>query len=112
VRFSSDLRAALVLTGEQVAAGVPQVRRVELAVQERRTLQTLHEELTESESLLRQAEKNWNDFQHQLLAKYVPGTGEGTGVALSGDLGYTVPPPWNHGIALTADFRFVVPRDF
>ena len=117
LRFSSGLRTAFALTDEELAPGVKQATSVELKVEERRKLEALVTELTESQRSLKQAQTHWKDFQNGLVADHIPITlgADGVGpVALTLSNGKTVgvAREWLNGIALTPDFRFAVPRQF
>jgi hypothetical protein len=61
--------------------------------------------------LLTQAEKNWLDYQHQLMADHFPATGEGTVVTLASGKSVAILRPWGTGLAFALDFRFAVPID-
>jgi len=121
LRFSSDLRTAFALSDEELAPGVKQARSVELKVEERRKLEALVTELTESRRSLKQAQTHWNDFQNELVADHIPGIPGTPGlgpiagpiaVTLSDGKTVSVAREWLDGIALTPDFRFAVPRQF
>jgi hypothetical protein len=117
LRFSSDLRIAFAPSDEELAPGVRQATSVELKVEERRKLEALVTELTESQRSLKQAQTHWNDFQNELVADHIsrtPGvSGEGPiAVTLSDGKTVAVAREWLNGIALTPDFRFAVPRQF
>jgi hypothetical protein len=114
LRFSSDLRTAFALSDEEVAPGVKEATSVELGVEERRKLEALVAELTESKGSLKQAQTHWNDFQNELVADHIPQTsGHGrVGVTLSNGKTVGVALEWQNGIALTPDFRFAVQRRF
>ena len=114
LRFSSNLRTAFALSDEELAPGVRQATSVELKVEERRKLEALVTELTESQRSLKQAQTHWNDFQNELVADHIPRT-VGVGpiaVTLSNGKTVGVAREWLNGIALTPDFRFAVPRQF
>ncbi len=114
LRFSSDLRTAFALSDEEVAPGVKQVMSVELELEQRRKVEALVAELTESKRSLKQAQMHWNDFQNELVADHIPQTpGQGRiGVTLSNGKTVGVAREWLNGIALTPDFRFAVQRQF
>ena len=114
LRFSSDIRIAFALSDEEVAPGVKQATSVELELEERRKLEALAAELTESKRSLKQAQTHWNDFQNELVADHIsqtPGVAR-IGVTLSDGKTVGVAREWLNGIALTPDFRFAVQRQF
>jgi hypothetical protein len=109
LRFSSNLQTAFALSDEELAPGVKQATSVELKVEERRKLEALVTELTESQRSLKQAQTHWNDFQNELVADHIPGQYP---VTLSDGKTVGVAREWLNGIALTPDFRFAVQRQF
>ncbi len=106
LRFTSDFRLAFVLQDSRSQA----ISAVALTADEQHQGQALHREVLESRQALEQAEKNWLNYQYQLvLDHHVPNnTGSSTQLILGGKVA-NVPSPWGSGVAFTPDFRFAVP---
>lgn len=109
LRFSSDFRAAFPMRDPSVVAVVV-VEAVELSVEERQKAESLHREMLEARQAFEQAQKNWRDYQYELVADHVPATGTGLPVTLQSGKGAVIPNPWGFGMAFTPDFRVAVPR--
>lgn len=86
-----------------------QVASIELTAEEHKKLEALHQEMIDSEQSQKQAEKNWREFQYQLVVDRV-GTSstEGSVVMLAGK-NVVIPNPWYGGLAFTPDFRLAFP---
>ena len=110
LRFSSDFRVAF---GAKDSAGslVHEVAVVELSAEERQKAEALHREMLEAQEALPQAEKNWWDYQYELVAGHIPSTGSGSNRILPSGKSVVVPEPWDRGLAFTPDFRVAVPRN-
>lgn len=108
--FTSDFRLAIGRVSS--VSRVSMVRTVELSANERQKLEALNREVLDSAQSLTQAEKNWTDWQHQLVADHIASTGEGSIVTLPNGKNFTIPSPWGSGLAFAPDFRFAVPRSF
>ena len=111
LRFTADFRLAFALLN----SSIPEVRHVatiELTAEERKKLEALHREMTESEQSQTQAEKTWREFQYQLVVDHV-GTSntEGANVTLAGKQ-IIIPNPWGGGLAFTSDFQLAFPQLF
>jgi hypothetical protein len=111
LEFTSDFRLAVVVLNS-TAFRVAMLKAVELTVDERQKLEALHREVLDSAQSLTQAEKNWTDWQHQLVADHIASTGEGNPVMLPNGKNFTIPFPWTNGLSFAPDFRFAVPRTF
>ena len=109
LRFSEDFRLAFAIV-RSTPFEVRQVATIELTADERKKLEALHQEMIVSEQSQRQAGKNWQEFQYQLVVDHV-GTSStaGANVTLAGKQ-ITIPNPWGSGLAFTSDFRLAVPR--
>lgn len=108
LRFSEDFRFAFALLKSSTAE-VHQVASIELTAEEHKKLEALHQEMIDSEQSQKQAEKNWREFQYQLVVDRV-GTSstEGSVVMLAGK-NVVIPNPWYGGLAFTPDFRLAFP---
>ena len=96
VHFTTDFRFAF--TSQHSSSAFPErqvITPVELTSKEQQQLKALHQERVESQQSLQHAEKNWWEYQHQLVADH------GTQTVVS--------PQWANGLAFTPDFRFAVP---
>lgn len=104
VHFTADFRLAFTSRASFSNLDVERqlITPVELSADEQQQLKALHQEMAESQQSLRQAEKNWTDYQSQLVANHTLDSGKQT----------VVSPPWTNGLAFTPDFRFAVPRMF
>lgn len=110
VRFSSDFRVAFGV--KRSDSRVDEAALVELSAEERQKAESLHREMLEAKEALTQAEKNWRDYQNELVADHIPSTGGGSVVIFSSGKSVTIPSPWDSGLAFTADFRVAVPRRY
>lgn len=110
--FTADFRLAFSPSHSFSASDAErqQVPAIELTAKEQQQLKALHQEMTESQQSLRQAEKSWLDYQNELVANHVPNGTEGVAVTLSSGKAYLISFPWGNGLAFTPDFRFAVPR--
>ncbi len=113
LRFTDDFSLAFALMSSSVDE-VRQVTTIELTAEEKRKLDSLHREVTESEQSRRQAERNWRDYQHQLMADHAghSSTGSGAIVELANDKQVLIPYPWASGLTFTTDFRLAFPLTF
>lgn len=112
LRFSEDFRLAVALLNSSIA-GVRQVATIELTAEERQKLETLHREVIESEQSQKQAEKNWRDYQYQLVVDHVGSSSTGGAVVtLATGKQVVISPPWDAGLAFTRDFRLAFPQTF
>lgn len=112
VQFTSDFRLAFTSQNSSSALDAERqlITPVELTSKEQQQLKALHQEMVESQQSLRQAEKNWMDYQHELVADHFPSGKEGAVLTLSSGKQAIIPYPWSNGLAFTPDFRFAVPR--
>ena len=112
LRFSSDFRVAF--AKKNLSNSFPfeaEAATVELSVEERKTAQSLHQEMLEAKRLLDQAQKSWLDYQHQFLFDHLPpNPAGGIVVTLPSGQTATIPDPWGNGVVFTPDFRVAVPR--
>src|SRR5260370_5696112 len=67
LRFTDDFSLAFALMSSSVDE-VRQVTTIELTAEEKRKLDSLHREVTESEQSRRQAARNWREYQHPITA--------------------------------------------
>ena len=106
LRFTSDFRLAFVLPDLNSHT----ISAVALTADEQRQGQTLYREMLESGQALQQAQKNWLDYQHQLVLNHhiLNNTGSSMPAMLDGKP-VSIPCPWCSGVAFTPDFRFAVP---
>jgi ADP-ribosylglycohydrolase len=113
LRFTDDFSLAFALMSSSVDE-VRQVTTIELTAEEKRKLDSLHREVTESEQSRRQAERNWRDYQHQLMADHAgnSSTGSAAIVELANDKQVLIPYPWASGLTFTTDFRLAFPLTF
>jgi hypothetical protein len=109
LRFSEDFRLAFAWVPSSTFE-VRQVATIELTADERKKLEALHQEMIVSEQSQKQAEKNWREFQYQLVVDHI-GTSstDGANVTLAGRQ-ILIPNPWGQGAAFTSDFRLAFPR--
>jgi hypothetical protein len=109
LRFSEDFRLAFAWVPSSTFE-VRQVAAIELTADERKKLEALHQEMIVSEQSQKQAEKNWREFQYQLVVDHI-GTSstDGANVTLAGRQ-ILIPNPWGQGAAFTSDFRLAFPR--
>jgi hypothetical protein len=112
LRFSEDFRLAFALVKSSTAE-VRQVATVELTAEERKKREALHQEMIESEQSQKQAEKNWRDYNYQLVIDHVGSSKEsGAVVTLANGKQVVIPNPWALGLAFTTDFRLAFPQLF
>lgn len=113
LRFTDDFSLAFALMSSSVDE-VRQVTIIELTAEEKRKLDSLHREVTESEQSRRQAERNWRDYQHQRMADHAgnSSTGSGAIVELANGKQVLIPYPWASGLTFTTDFRLAFPLTF
>jgi ADP-ribosylglycohydrolase len=113
LKFTDDFSLAFALLSSSVDE-VRQVTTIELTAEEKRKLDSLHREVTESEQSLTQAERNWRDYQHQLMADHAgnSSTGSGAIVELANGKQVLIPYPWASGLTFTTDFRLAFPLTF
>jgi hypothetical protein len=106
IKFTDDFRLA-VSRVDSPANGVLQVATIELTAEERKKLEGLSQEMTESEQSLRQARIAWHDFQSQFLANHsgTCATPPYSELTLSSGKSVRICPPWMQGVAFTADFE-------
>ena len=71
LRFTEDFRLA-VSTMNSSTPGIFLAATIELTAEERKKLESLHREMTESEQSQKQAENAWKDFNIQLVVDHVP----------------------------------------
>lgn len=110
LRFTADFRHAFALRGSPNLLESKPLKAIDLTPEEQQKLQTLHQELAESERAVRDAETTSRDYQYQLVAAHVATRGEpGTPMKLGGKQ-VTIPSPWQEGLAFTPDYRLAVPR--
>lgn len=117
LRFSSDFRVAF---GVKRSADslVDEAVVVELSAEERQKAESLYREMLEAQEALPQAEKNWREYQYELVADElvagrIPGmesAGSGSNIILPSGKSVVIPHPWTSGLAFTPDFRVAVPR--
>ena len=81
-----------------------------LQTDERKKLEALHQEMTVSEQSQKQAEKNWQEFQYQLVVDHVGTSSTGGAIVILASKQITIPNPWGTGLAFTSDFRLGFPR--
>lgn len=112
VQFTSDFGLAFTSRGSSsnLDAERQLITPVELTAEEQQQLKAMHREMTESQQSLRQAQKNWLDYQNELVADRFPSGKEGAVLTLSSGKQAVIPYPWSNGLAFTPDFRFAVPR--
>jgi hypothetical protein len=112
LRLTADFSLAFALMSSSVDE-VRQVTTIELTAEEKGNW-TLSIEVTESEQSLRQAERNWRDYQHQLMADHAgnSSTGSGAIVELANGKQVLIPYPWASGLTFTTDFRLAFPLPF
>jgi hypothetical protein len=113
LRFSSDFRVAY--ARKIVANSFPfeiEAATLELSAEERKTAESLHQELLEVKRLLDQSEKRWRDYQNQLVHDHVPPNPQAGEAVVTLPNGQTanIPNPWTQGVVFTADFRAAFPR--
>jgi hypothetical protein len=113
LRFTDDSSLAFAQMNSSVE-DVRQVTTIELTAEEKTKLDSLHREMIVSEQWLRQAEKNWRDFQNQLIVDHagISNTGSGAIVKLANDKEVLIPYPWASGLTFTTDFRLAFPLTF
>jgi hypothetical protein len=109
LRFSEDFRLAFALLKSSTFE-VGQVATIELTADERKKLEALHQEMTVSEQSQKQAEKNWREFQYQLVLDHVGTSSTAGAIVMLAGKQITIPNPWASGLAFTSDFRLAFPR--
>jgi len=109
LRFSEDFRLAFALLKSSTFE-VSQVATIELTADERKKLEALHQEMTASEQSQKQAEKNWQEFQYQLVVDHVGTSSTGGAIVMLAGKQIIIPNPWSSGLAFTSDFRLAFPR--
>jgi len=112
LRFTEDFRLAFALL-KSADGDIPHAASIDLTAEERQKLETLHREMTDSEGSAMQAEKNWREYQYELLLDHVGNSKSGGGVVkLATGKEVVVGAPWTSGLAFTPDFRLAFPRMF
>jgi hypothetical protein len=66
--------------------------------------------MTVSEQSQKETEKNWREFQYQLVVDHVGTSSTGGAVMMLAGKQITIPNPWGAGLAFTSDFRLAFPR--
>lgn len=94
--FSADFKAAYFV--DDPHSSLATATTVELSADESQKALAVYNELKTSDDAVKQATKNWDDFQNELVLKHVPGGSD------------AVTSPWRGGIVLTPDFRTAIPR--
>ena len=112
LKFSDDFRLAIAQVDAYTPA-VYQAATIELTAEERKKLESLHREMTESEQPLKQAEIAWKDFNYQLVVDHVGNlpTGGYSNVTLSSGKQVRIPAPWGV-LVFTSDFKLAFPIGF
>jgi hypothetical protein len=108
LRFSEDFRLAFASLKSSTAE-MRQVATIELTADERKKLEALHQEMIESKQSQKQAEKNWREFQYQLVVDHVGTSSTGGAIVMLGGKQVIIPNPWGSGLAFTTDFRLAFP---
>jgi len=110
LRFTDDFRLATAQVNSPTA-GVSLAATIELTAEERKKLETLHREMTESKQLQKQARTAWEDFKYQLVFDHFGSfTAESYyGVTLSSGKQVRIPSPWNRALVFTTDFKLAFP---
>lgn len=111
IEFTDDFRLAVSRVGSP-ALGLLQVASIELTAEERKKLESLRQEMTESEQSLRQARIAWQDFQIQFMADHSGSCATATTYSeatLSSGERVRICPPWMQGVAFTTDFKLAFP---
>lgn len=87
---------------------------IELTAEERKKLENLHREMTESEQSQKQAENAWKDFNIQLVVDHVPvlATDGYSEVRLSSYKQVRIRSLWIGGLVFTTDFKLAFPLEF
>jgi len=111
VKFTDDCRLAIAQV-DAFAPGVSQTASIELTPEERKKLESLRQEMTESEQSRKQAQNAWRDFTCQLAANRVD-TGTGySDATLSSGKQIRIYSPWSCALTFTTDFKFAFPLGF
>jgi hypothetical protein len=113
LRFTDDFRFAVA----RVHSSTPLISlaaTIELTAEERKKLESLHREMTESEQSQKQAENAWKDFNIQLVVDHVAvvATGSYSEVTFSSGKAVRVRPPWTGALVFTTDFKLAFPLGF
>jgi hypothetical protein len=111
VKFTDDFRLAIAKV-DSPAVMVFQAASIELTAEERKKLESLHQEMTESEQSRKQAHNAWMDFNIQLVVDHVPATESYSEVTLSSGKQVRIWPPWNGLLVFTTDFKLAFPSGF
>jgi putative lipoic acid-binding regulatory protein len=113
LRFTDDLRFAVTRV-KSSTAGIPLAATIELTAEERKKLESLHREMTESEQSQKQAQNAWKDFNIQLVVDHVPvlATDSYSEVALSSHKQVRIRSPWIGELLFTTDFKLAFPPGF
>lgn len=111
LNFSPDFRFAFMQV--KLSFWVAEVASVPLSPQEQRKAKSLYREMEDAQRAFSQAQKNWSDYQNELVAARVPvpSTGCNGGIVkLPSGKQATICTPWDNGVAFTPDFRIAVPK--
>ena len=112
LRFTTDFRLAFALVNSPVGE-IAQAATIELRAEERQKLETLHREMIDSEGSAMQAEKNWREYQYELVLDHVGNSKSGGEIVkLATGKELVIGAPWASGLAFTPDFRLAFPRGF
>ncbi len=108
MRFASDFRVAFT---RNISSRPAEAVAVELTAEERQKAESLYREMSAAKLALEQAEKNWQDYQRELVADHVPRTGSANAstFTLGSGRSVVIEYPWFFGVAFTPDFRVAVP---
>lgn len=115
LKFTDAFRLAIA-RADNAALWVFHAASIELTAEERKKLEHLHEEMTESEQSQKQAENAWKDFNYQLVANHVTADHAGTAgysdVTLSSGKQIRIYMPSTEMLAFTNDFKLAFPVPF
>jgi len=110
LKFADDFRLAIA-RADNAAPWVFHAASIELTAEERKKLEHLHQEMTESEQSQKQAENAWKDFNYQLIADHVTADHAAgySDVTLSCGKQIRMYMPWTGMLVFTADFKLPFP---
>jgi uncharacterized membrane-anchored protein YjiN (DUF445 family) len=113
VKFTDDCRLAIAKV-DAYTSGVFQAASIELTPEQRKKLESLRQEMTESEQSRKQAQNAWWDFNTQLVADHVGDSGAGaySELTLSSGKHVRIYAPWTATVVFTSDFKLAFPLDF
>ena len=116
LRFTDDLQFAATRVNSSTP-GIFVAATIELTAEERKKVESLHREMTESEQSQKQAENAWKDFNIQLVVDRFPATNSYSEVWLSSGKQVRIRPPWNvagpsGALVFTTDFKLAFPPGF